>query len=142
MHPIVTISEADHDCKIDRPHNPPESNLSEKEFDAEYYKLYDEVEEILARYGENNAYGEGDYYLEPHISNSRGLGLEVTNPQIITIELIRELSDAVRRIDPKWEIYLGSGVFDFGIFISATETQVWKEEDSTLQWQPSDFQSR
>ena len=125
---IRTISKADHHHKLDRPHNPPESNLSDEEFDVEYYKLYDQVEEIMSRQGENNAFGDGDYCLEPHIANSRGLHLEVTNPNIITRDLLTELSDSIGRIDPRWEVYLSSGDFDFGVFISATEAQNLDEE--------------
>lgn len=133
MTPIHQLTEEDYYQKLDQPHNPPGSDLGEEAFDAEYYRLYDEVGSIFARYGENNAYGEGDYYLEPHIVDSRGLGLEITNSRIVTPNLISELSDAVRRIDPRWEIYLGSGVFDFGIFVSASEAKIWKSDNSSLQ---------
>ena len=136
MTPIHQLTEADYYHKLDQPHNPPESDLGEEAFDAEYHRLYDEIEPILARHGQNNAYGEGDYYLEPHIADSRGLGLEVTNPRIITPNLISELSDAVRRIDPRWEIYVGSGEFDFGIFVSASEAKIWKRDNSSLQLYP------
>jgi hypothetical protein len=74
--------------------------------------------------------------LEPHIANSRGLHVEVINPSIITRELLTELSDSISRIDPRWEVYLSSGDFDFGVFISATEAQIWTKSDSALQWRP------
>lgn len=128
-----TISEADFYRKLGEPHNPPESNVSEEVFDAEYYRLYDRVEKVLEHCGENNAYGEGDYCLEPHISASRGLGLTITNPGIISPELFEQLGECIRDTDTRWEIYLGSDEYDFGIFISSTEVLIWKNQDSSLQ---------
>jgi hypothetical protein len=132
MMQIQQLSEEDFYQKLGQAHNSPGSDLSEEEFAAEYYRLYGEIEIILARHGKNDAYGEGDYYLEPRIVDSRGLGLEVTNPNMISPKLISELSDAVRRINPLWEIYLGSGECDFGVFVSASGAKMWKRDDSSL----------
>lgn len=135
MTPIIQLSEAEYYDRLDQPHSPPEGDDSKMAFEAEYYRIYEEVESILARHGENDAYGEGDYNLEPHVTDSRGLGLEVTNPTIVTSRLIDELSDSLRRIDTRWEIYLGSSNYDFGIFISADEAKIFERDGSSLQLQ-------
>jgi hypothetical protein len=72
MIPILPLSKADPYLKIGEAHNPPDETTSEDEFDSEYYRLFEEVEKIMARYGTNDAYEQGDYYLEPRISASRG----------------------------------------------------------------------
>jgi hypothetical protein len=128
MIPILSLSESDHDLKIDNGHNPPDETTSGEDFDGEYYRLFEEVKEIMARYGENDPYEQGDYYLEPQISNSRGLGLAITNPDIASPVLLDELSEAIRRTDPRWEVYLASGEFEFGIFVSAEKALVWRAE--------------
>jgi hypothetical protein len=128
MIPILPLSESDHDLKIDSVHNPPDETTSQEEFDKEYYRLFEEVEKIMARYGENDPYEQGDYYLEPQISESRGLGLVITNPNIASAALLSDLSEAIRRTDPRWEVYLGSGEFEFGIFVNAEMALVWRSE--------------
>jgi len=126
MIPILPLSKSDHTLKVGRAHNPPDKTTSEEDFAAEYYRLFDEVEKIMARYGTNDAYEQGDYYLEPRISHSRGLGLVITNPDIASPALLHELSEAIGRTDPRWEVYLASGEFEFGIFISAEKAWVWR----------------
>jgi len=125
---ILPLSKAEHYLKIGEAHNPPDDTTSEDEFDREYYRLFEEVEKIMARYGDNDPYEQGDYSLEPHISQSRGLGLVITNPGIPSPALLDELSEAIRRTDPRWEVYLGSGEFEFGIFISAEKALVWRSK--------------
>ena len=132
MTPIHHLSKADYYQKLDLPHDWPDEGVDEDALATEYYALYNAIEPILAQCGVNNAYGQGDYFLEPHLANSRGLGLEVTNPRIVTSELIDALSNAVNQFAPRWEIFLGSGECDFGIFISASEAKIWKSEDSLL----------
>ncbi len=87
------------------------------DFDTEYDALYDRVEAIMSEHGENDAYGGGDYYLEPFIAQSRGLGFEITNASIITDSLLRRLQALIIQHAPRWELHLGSCNFDFGIFI-------------------------
>ena len=129
MIPILSLSEPDHDLRIDNAHNPPDKTTSQDEFDREYYRLFEEVEKIMVRYGTNDPYENGDYYLEPRISDSRGLGLTITNPDIASPALLDEPSEAIRRTDSRWEVYLASGEFEFGIFVSAEKAWVWRSED-------------
>ena len=132
MVPITSINKAEHARKLKQPHNPPDADMSEEAFDAEYYKLYDEVGAILGRHGKNDAYGDEDYCLTPHISKSRGLGLAVTNPGIISPALLEELSSAIRRSASGWEVYLGSDNYDFGVFISADSALLWRRDPGIL----------
>ena len=128
MIPVLPLSKADHNLKIGNAHNPPDEKTSEDEFDREYYRLFEEVEKIMGRYGTNDPYEQGDYHLEPRISQSRGRGLVITNPGIASPALPDELSEAIRRTGPRWEVYLGSGEFEFGIFISAEKALVWRSK--------------
>ncbi|HEY1083027.1 MAG TPA: hypothetical protein VGE29_12220 [Prosthecobacter sp.] len=91
--------------------------MSNEAFDEEYYALYQRVEAIMSYHGTNDPYGQGDYTLEPYISESRGLGVSITNDAIVTAILLQELQSAVSQHAPQWEIYLGSGNYDFDLFI-------------------------
>jgi hypothetical protein len=128
MIPILPLSKANHDLKIHKAHNPPDETTPGEEFDSEYYRLFEEVEKIMARHGKNDPYEQGDYYLEPQISESRGLGLVITNPDIASPALLDELSEAIQRTDSRWEVYLASGEFEFGIFVNGEKALVWRAE--------------
>ena len=132
MGPITTITEAEYYQKLGKSHNPPDADMMEEAFDKEYYKLYDEVEAIFDRCGKNDAFGDGDFCLSPHIAKSRGLGLEVTNTGIVSPALLEELSSAIRISAPGWEVYLGSGNFDFAVFISADSALLWRRDPAVL----------
>ena len=129
---VIEISTQEYLERIDKPFNPPAADMPEEEFDREYYALYDLVEPLMARHGENDAYGQGDYCLEPAIARSRGLGMEITNPIIITYQLLEELQGILAIHAPNWEICLRSGEFDYGIFIGPSEVRVQRDNSELL----------
>lgn len=129
---VIEISTQEYLERIDKPFNPPGADIPEEAFDREYYALYDLVEPLMASHGENDAYGQGDYYLEASIARSRGLGMEITNPAIITHKLIKELQGILAVHAPNWEIYLGSGEFDYGTFIGLSEVRVQRNTSELL----------
>ena len=129
---ILEISDKEHGERLAQPFNPPAAQLSDDEFDSEYYALYDLVEQLMARRGVNDAYGQGDYCLEPYLTRSRGLGMEITNPAIITHQLLKELQAILAVHAPNWEIYLRSGEFDYGIFIGLSEVRVQRNTSELL----------
>lgn len=125
---IIPLSQDAYYERLNRPHNPPDANVSEEAFEAEYHLLYDQLEKILNQFGENNAYGEGDFNLEPALADSRGLGLEISNDEFISEALLKDLQELLLKEAPAWEIYLGSGQYDFGIFISVEN--IWLHRTS------------
>ena len=114
---IIPLTEEAYYQRLNSPHNPPSGELVGEAFDSEYYRLYDLVKSAMKDYGKNDAYGEGDYNLEPHISDSRGLGFEVSNESIIGEKLLLNLQEVLVHHAPEWEIFLGSAYYEFGIFI-------------------------
>ena len=114
---ILELSEEDYYAKLDKAHNPPDASMTEAAFDDEYYALYRRVKAIMSEHGTNDPYDQGDYTLEPHIAESRGLGVSITNAAIVTPTLLQTLQGVVAQHAPKWEIYLGSSNYDFGLFI-------------------------
>jgi hypothetical protein len=129
---LLEISDKEHGERLDQPFNPPDVDMPEDEFNLEYYSLYDRVDLVMARHGVNDAYGQGDYCLEPYIARSRGLGMEVTNPDIITHKLLEELQDILAAHARNWEIYLRSGEFDYGIFIGASAVRLQRKSKVLL----------
>ena len=103
-----------------------------RNFRERYFVLYDKLEAILSEFGVNNAYGQGDYYLEPAINMSRGLGFEVCNDAFITEPLLFRLQGLLTSIAPNWEFYLRSDNFDYGIFVSTEAIRLHRENDSLL----------
>lgn len=129
---ITEISNEEHDRRISLPYNPPDACVSDENFEQEYFGLYDLVEAVMARYGVNDAYGQADYCLEPYISRSRGLGLEITNQAMITHELLGELQAVIASHAPNWEVYLKSDNFNYGIFIGASDIRLQRDSNSLL----------
>lgn len=126
---IIALSEDDYYERLDRPHNPPDPTMPTAAFDEEYYKIFDRVAAIMSEHGENNSYGDGDYNLEPHISQSRGLGFEITNASIVTEHLLRRLQALLVQHAPDWELFLSSSECDFGIFVGPTTIRLHRHND-------------
>lgn len=91
--------------------------MSKAASEEEYYALYQRVKAIMSEHGTNDPYGQGDYTLEPHIAESRGLGVSITNEAMVTATLLQKLQATVSHYAPQWEIYLGSENYDFDLFI-------------------------
>ena len=131
MH-LIELSNEEHYKKLDLPHNPPEASVSDKEFEVEYYSIYDRLELIVAEYGTNNAFSEGDYYLEAGIMRSRGIGFEITNDSIVTEELLHRLQHLIVNHAPSWEIHLRSGDFKYGIFVGCDQIFINRDRPAIL----------
>jgi|GEM_PF-1842556 len=114
---ILQLSEEDCTAKLAKPYNPPDASVDKAAFEEEYYALYQRVKTIMSDHGTNDPYGQGDYTLEPYMAESRGLGASITNDAIVTAELLHKLQAAVSQHAPQWEIYLGSGDYNFDLFI-------------------------
>jgi hypothetical protein len=131
---MTILNLAREDClhRLDTPYNPPASSVSDSEFDQEYYLLFTKLEEFMASHGENNAFGQGDYYLEPTIMRSRGMGFEVSNSKIVTMDLLRGLQKLVSDHAPEWEICFRSDNFDYDVFISPSTVSIYRNSQDLL----------
>ena len=86
----------------------------------------------MASHGDNDAFGQGDYYLEPTIMRSRGMGFEVSNSKIVTMDLLHGLQKLVSENAPEWEICLRSDNFDYDVFISPSAVRVYRGNPDLL----------
>ena len=123
---ILNLSREECSHRLDTPYNPPDSSISDQAFDAEYYLLFDKLEEYLAAHGKNDAFGQGDYYLEPSIMRSRGIGFEISNSEIVTMNLLHGLQKLVAENAPEWEIYFRSDNFDYDVFINPSSVSIYR----------------
>ena len=131
MH-IIELSEKEYFARLETPYHPPDDSISDEQFDEEYYRLFDRLEPLLADFGSNDAYGAGDYYLEPRITRSRGLGFEVTNDDIVTEIFLGSLQHLVATHSPEWELYLRSDGWQYGIFVGPTEVRIHRNGPDIL----------
>lgn len=129
---IIPLGQDAYYERLNCPHNPPGLDTSKEAFEAEYYLLYDQLEKLLDQCGENNAYGEGDFYLEPALVDSRGIGLEITNNMFISEKLLTDLQGLLLKEAPGWDIYLGSGQYDFGLFIGGESIWLYRTNQEVL----------
>lgn len=74
-------------------------------------------------FGVWNAYGEGDYFLDDTTGTSRGIGIEVTNPAILTKALVRAVQKLLQTLDEDFEVHFAltsCGLFS-DVFVSRSE---------------------
>ncbi|MFC5453832.1 hypothetical protein [Prosthecobacter fluviatilis] len=129
---ILKLSLEECSIRLDTPFDPPESSVSDQEFEEEYYRLFDTLEGFLAAHGKNDAYGQGDYYLEPNVMRSRGMGFEVANSAIVTMDFLHGLQKLVSERAPAWEIYFRSDNFDYDVFINPSEVRIYRDSPDLL----------
>lgn len=129
---IFNLTREDCSLRLDTPYNPPAPSINDQAFAEEYYHLFDKLEEFMSAHGENNAFGQGDYYLEPSIMRSRGMGFEVSNSKIVTMDLLHGLQKLVSESAPEWEIYLRSDNFDYDVFISPSAVRIYRDNPELL----------
>ena len=129
---ILNLTREECSHRLDTPYNPPDSSISDQAFDAEYYLLFDKLEEYFAAHGKNDAFGQGDYYLEPSIMRSRGIGFEISNSEIVTMNLLHGLQKLVAENAPEWEIYFRSDNFDYDVFISPSAVRIYRDNPDLL----------
>lgn len=63
---------------------------------------------------------------------SRGMGFEVSNSKIVTMDLLHGLQKLVSESAPEWEIYLRSDNFDYDVFISPSAVRIYRDNPELL----------
>jgi hypothetical protein len=130
---FVELTEKEHSEKLNKPHNPYDSQISDEEFLMEYDLLFERIEAILSEFGKNDPYGQGDYNLEPATSGkSRGFGVEISNAKMLTKVFLLRLQMLLRTYAPMWEIYLRSDQYNYGIFVAADTIRFYRNTDQLL----------
>ncbi len=127
---IRTISRAEYTERLKTPYDPPPE--IDEVFEAEYFKLFDRLENTLKNFGKNDPYGEGDYYLAASVARSRGLGFVVTNDEIVTVKFLTEIQETLQESGLNWEITVKSQLFEWGLFVSATQTDLYRRKEDSL----------
>jgi hypothetical protein len=90
---------------LNTPFNPPVfSDSFEKEnFRQEWHETRDSLKVVLDQFGEWNAYGEGDYFLDTILTLSRGIGVEITNVNMLTRELLVAVQTFLAKLEHAYE---------------------------------------
>ncbi len=127
---ILTEDQAyDH---LGNPHNPPSiaSDFSERDFEEEWLTARDGLDDILRRFGENDAYGTKDYNLGDTVMLSRGIGLEVTSEKMLTLDFVPELQRYLVSLPHDYEIDLALMTDDgqYHVFVGRDEVRAWCPE--------------
>jgi hypothetical protein len=91
---------------LDEPFNPPAINESftEDDFSAEWHGVRNRFEDLLAKFGENDAYGNKDFNLGETLTLSRGIGVELTSQKMLNRELIPETQRFLETLPHEYEI--------------------------------------
>ena len=65
---------------------------------VEWVTFYEALLTLLSHYGENNAFGEGDYWLVDDDWGSVDQKLIISNPRILTRSLVAEISTLIKSL--------------------------------------------
>lgn len=105
---IIRISSEEMKDRLNAPFNPPNftDTFTREMFHLEWHKCRNRLKNLLEQFGQWNAYGEGDYFLDEIVVLSRGFGVEITNPSIVTKKLLRCLQEFLQDLDQNYEIDL------------------------------------
>lgn len=136
---ILTEDEAyDH---LDKPHNPPliGTDFSERDFAEEWHSVRDGLDRIFQRFGENDTYGTKDYNLGDTLTLSRGIGLEVTSENLLTMKLLPEVQSYLGSLPHDYEIDFAIMTEDgvFHVFVGREEVKAWCPEPVLSKLAPS-----
>ena len=92
---------------LDEPFNPPTGeNQGRIEFEREWWNVRNHLDRVLSNYGEMSAYSDADYNLGEQITDSRGLGVEVTSTKMLNRQLVSSIQSFLRELTQDWEVDL------------------------------------
>ena len=105
---ITNVSSEELNSRLDTPYNPPIFSVSFTEymFKKEWLAIRDSLKMELDKFGRWEAYGQGDYFLDDILTFSRGIPVEITNPTMITADLIGTLQTFLQSLQHCYEINL------------------------------------
>ncbi len=110
--------------RLRTPFNPPllSEEFTEDNFHSEWHGARNALDHCLSRFGKWDAYGNGDYFLDEVANLSRGIGVELNNPTMLSKEFVRSVQSCLGSLDQEYEIdfaLMVDGDF-FDILVSQT----------------------
>ena len=130
MHAITEKEASAHAAK---PYNPPalSESFSEEDFFREWHTVQRGLSNVLKRFGHDDAYGQGDYYLGDSATLSRGIGVCITSRKPLVQSLIPLTQAYLQTLDHPYEIdfTVSTKDGDFEVFVSKNEVLAWCPDD-------------
>ncbi|MFC7339583.1 hypothetical protein ACFQY0_20505 [Haloferula chungangensis] len=118
---------------VDCPFNPPDESISDDEFRVEYFEVEERLRAVLQEFGDEDAYGEGDFYLENGFGRTRGLGFELGGESSLECPgLIPRIIMLLNTIEPTYDIEIRGDQYDFYLYVSKNRIQAFLENPSRL----------
>lgn len=104
---VIHITQDEAYNHLDQPFNPPtiSDQLTEENFEKEWWQIRDGLKHTLDKLGRWNAYGEGDYYLGEQMTISRGIGIEITSDKMLNQKLVPAMQTFLSKVPEAYEIY-------------------------------------
>jgi len=131
--PIHMMSKAEWGKFVDRPFNPPDDSVSDDDFANEFYAVEDGLRAVLAGFGEEDAYGQADFYLDNGCERTRGMGFELgERPGLERPEVVSAIRNYLVSIPHSYDIAIHGMNFDFYLYISQDRIQAYTDDLTRL----------
>lgn len=134
MHAITEKEAYEH---VAKPYNPPalSESFSEEDFFLEWHTVQRGLANVLKRFGRDDAYGQGDYYIGDSATLSRGIGVCITSKKPLVQSLIPLTQAYLQTLDHPYEI-------DFTVSTRDGDFEVFVSQNEVLAWCPDDVQKK
>ncbi len=134
---IYVITEKEAYAHVAKPYNPPalSESFSEEDFFREWHTVQRGLANVLRRFGRDDAYGQGDYYIGDSATLSRGIGVCITSKKPLVQSLIPLTQAYLKTLDHPYEI-------DFTVSTKDGDFEVFVSKDDVLVWCPDDVQRK
>lgn len=132
---IITKKEAF--AHVGKSYNPPTITelQSEEDFYSEWYAVQRGLAGILKSFGENDAYGQADYYIADSATLSRGINVCITSTKPLSPTLISQTQEYLKTVEHAYEV-------DYTISTRDGDFEVFVSRDAVLAWCPEDILNR
>ncbi len=129
MNTICLISEQEAYAHLAQPYNPPAltKDFLEEDFYHEWHTVQKGLAKILNQFWENDAYGQGDYYIADSATLSRGINVCITSAKPLGDKIILLTQSYLMSLKFECEVdyTISTKDGDFEIFVSKDKVQAW-----------------
>lgn len=134
---ITRFTENETYTYLNQAFNPPtlSEELTEECFFTEWHGVRNHLKAVLDQFGQDDAYGQGDFCLGDSASLSRGIGVCLTSSRLLMSDLIPVVTELLRSLSIDYEV-------NFTIETQDGACQLFVSRDTVKAWIPDDLLSR
>ena len=127
--PVKMLGEDEWKELVNKPFNPPDPDVSDDDFQDEFFATEEALRKVLLNYGEEDDYGEKDFGLGSGVGRTRGIGVELGESKgLEKPAVVKAVREFLGSLPTEYDVCFQGMNYDFYLYVSRERITAYTED--------------